>query len=375
MEYRQLKGLPLQPSLLGFGCMRFPTLESGAIDEAQATEMIDHAIASGVNYFDTAYFYHDGNSEAFVGKVLAKYPRDSYCLVSKLPVYLIHSLDDAKKHQAIQWERLQRDKLDIYLLHALDGPRWRKMVELGVVDWYFQLRDEGYFDKCGFSFHGSYEEFEEIAKARDWDVCQLQLNYVDTEEQAGIKGYDLATELGIPVLIMEPIKGGALANPPQEIRGIFEAIDPTATPASWAMRWAASLPNVVTVLSGMSTLEQVKDNLATYSPFKPLTPEELDLFAQAAELYRQRVKNGCTGCAYCIPCPVGIDIPTNFKHWNDLAVYQNPNTINFRWKGLADEKKAKHCIFCGKCEIACPQKISIRKDLVQVQRDLDELNP
>ena len=217
MERRAQKKLGVEPSLLGFGCMRFPTLEGGAIDEEQAMAMLDRAYQSGVNYFDTAYFYHNGKSEAFIGRALARYPRESYYLTSKLPTTLVHSLEDAKRIYAEQRERLQKDYLDFYLLHNLNGARWHEMLDTGVVDWCLERQAAGDFRHFGFSFHGSYEEFHEILTARSWDCCQIQLNYMDTEEQASLKGYRLTEELGVPLIIMEPVKGGSLAVALREV--------------------------------------------------------------------------------------------------------------------------------------------------------------
>ena len=334
MEYRAQKKLGVEPSLLGFGCMRFPTLEGGAIDEEQATAMLDRAREGGVNYFDTAYFYHNGKSENFVGRALARWPRESYYLTSKLPTTLIHSLDDAKRIYAEQRERLRKDYLDFYLLHNLNGARWHEMVDTGVVDWCLERQAAGEFKRFGFSFHGSYEEFHEILTARSWDCCQIQLNYMDTEEQAGLKGYRLTEELGVPLIIMEPVKGGALSALPADVMEVFTALRPQASAASWALRWVASLPNVMTVLSGMSTMGQVEDNLATFHAFQPLSEEEGAAVDRAAALFRQKVRNGCTGCRYCMPCPAGVDIPTVFRQWNDYAMYQNKARARFLWRDL-----------------------------------------
>ena len=369
MEIRTIEKLAVRPSLLGFGCMRFPTLEDKRIDEPAAKALLDRAWAAGVNYFDTAYFYHDGTSENFVGRALADKPRESYYLTSKLPTILIHSLDDAKRIFDEQWGRLERDYLDFYLLHNLNAARWREMVDTGVLDWCLDLQKQGLFRRFGFSFHGDYKDFEEILTARDWDVCQIQLNYMDTEEQAGLAGYRLAEARGVPLIVMEPVKGGALADPPQEVRELFAAADPSASPASWALRWAASLPNVMTVLSGMSAMDQVEDNLATFNAFRPLDSGEQAVVAEAARRFRARVRNGCTGCRYCMPCPEGVDIPAMFKTWNEYGVYQNAARTAAKWKDLA----AQVCVACGACEAQCPQKLPIRDDLKRVRAELEGL--
>lgn len=371
MEYRENQKLGVRPSLLGFGAMRLPTREDGTIHEQLAREMVDRAYAGGVNYFDTAYFYHNGESEGFLNRALAQYPRASYLLTSKLPTTLIHSLEDAKRIYGEQMERLGREELDFFLLHNLNGKRWREMVETGVVDWCLELQRQGAFHHFGFSFHGSYEDFHEILTARDWDCCQLQLNYMDTEEQAGIKGYCLTEKMGVPLIVMEPVKGGALSNPPEEVVSRFRAADPQATPSAWALRWAASLPNVMTVLSGMSTLEQVEDNLSTLGAFRPLDESERAVVEGVAAIFRKRVRNGCTGCRYCMPCPAEVDIPGAFKLWNEWGMYENPAKTRFGWEGLANTVRPDRCVGCGACEMKCPQKLDIRGDLIHAQEELE----
>ena len=373
MEYRNIETLGAAPSLLGYGCMRFPTLDDESIDEPQARRLLDRAIEGGVNYFDTAYFYHKGASENFMSRALAQYPRGSYYLTSKLPTVLVHDLDEARRIFDEQWERLDRTYLDFYLLHNLNGERWRLLRDQGVVDWCLDLQRQGLFRRFGFSFHGSYDEFEEILTAREWDLCQLQLNYMDTNEQAGLRGYALTEKRGVPLVIMEPVKGGALANPPAEAMELFQRARPGASAASWALRWAASLPNVMTVLSGMSTLEQVEDNLATFNAFRPLDEGERAVVEQAAAVYRRRVRSGCTGCRYCMPCPAGVDIPRNFTLWNEYGIYGSEKQTASRWRDLEEERKGKNCLSCGQCEEACPQHLSIREDLKRLQTELDGL--
>ena len=373
MEHRKIATLEERPSLLGYGCMRFPTLENGDIREPEAMALIERALAGGVNYFDTAYFYHGGRSEDFMYRALSGHPRGSYYLTSKLPTTMVKSLEDAKRIFGEQMERLRQDRLDFYFFHNLNGKRWHLMIETGVLDWYLDLWRKGVFRHTGFSFHGTYEEFREILTARSWDCCQLQLNYMDTEEQAGLAGYRLTEELGVPLIIMEPVKGGALARPPREVETLFRTLNPTASPASWALRWAASLPNVMTVLSGMSTMEQLEDNLATFHSFRPLDEREAAAVEQAAEAFRRRTRNGCTGCRYCMPCPAGVNIPGNFKIWNEWAMYGDQTRSRSRWREVAEERRPERCISCGACEEQCPQKISVRADLMRMKEELDRL--
>ncbi|MCI9219099.1 MAG: aldo/keto reductase [Lachnospiraceae bacterium] len=373
MEKRKLEKLGIETSLLGFGCMRFPVTAEGKIDQPEAEKMLDKAIAAGVNYIDTAYPYHDGESEPLVGRALKKYDRHSFYLATKLPCWKVEKLEDADTIFAEQLTRLQTDYIDFYLMHALNKDSFHKMVEMGTVEKLEALKAAGKIKYLGFSFHDSYEVFEEIINYREWDFCQIQLNYMDAQEQAGLKGYRLTEEKNIPLVIMEPVKGGSLAAFADDITGKFRALDPNASAASFALRWVGSLPNVKVILSGMSTMEQVEDNLKTFESFKPLSPEESKTIEDIVALIKGRVQNGCTGCRYCMPCPAGVDIPGNFRVWNTYHMYQNYNMVKGNWeRGLGDEKQAKNCVKCGKCEKACPQKLHIREDLEKVQADLEK---
>lgn len=373
MEKRKLDKLGIETSLLGFGCMRFPVTAEGKIDEPEAERMLDKAIGAGVNYIDTAYPYHNGDSEPFVGRALKKYDRHAFYLATKLPCWNVTNREDAERIFVEQLKRLQTDYIDFYLMHAMGRDSFRKMADLGVVEYLEQLKADGRIRYLGFSFHDSYEAFEEILCYRDWDFCQIQLNYMDTEIQAGFRGYRLTEERNVPLIIMEPVKGGSLAAFAEDITGKFRALDPEASTASYALRWVGSLPNVKVILSGMSTMEQVEDNLKTFSPFRPLSDGEAKTIDDIVALIRGRVKNGCTACRYCMPCPAGVDIPGNFRVWNTYHMYQNYNMVKNSWEnGLGEEKQAKNCIRCGKCEKACPQKLQIREDLEKVQADLEK---
>ena len=332
--------------------------------------MIDHAISSGVTYIDTAYPYHSGDSEPFVGRVLKKYDRQSFYLATKLPIWNIETLEDAKRIFEEQMTRLDVDYVDFYLLHALDKGRWDKILDLGILDYCEELKRQGKIKYLGFSFHDDYPVFEEILTHRDWDFCQIQLNYIDTDVQAGIKGYELAASRNIPLVIMEPIKGGSLATLPEDIASIFKKYDETKSLSSWALRWIASLPNVKVVLSGMSTYQHVEDNLETFNHFKPLTTEESDIVNKVAETIKSRTKNGCTGCAYCMPCPFGVDIPKNFRLWNDYAMYGNEEAARKRYHDLDEKQRADQCKQCGAWEKMCPQAIKIREDLKRVAAEM-----
>lgn len=373
MELRKMDKLGIQTSLLGFGCMRFPTTAEGKIDRVESAKMLKRAMDAGVNYYDTAYPYHNGESEPFVGEFLKDYPRDSFYLATKLPAWAVNELADAERIFKEQLERLQTDYVDFYLLHAMNKERWDKMRDLGVVEYLESLKESGKIRYIGFSFHDDYEVFEEMMEYRDWDFCQIQFNYMDTEEQAGLKGYELTVKKNVPLIIMEPIKGGSLANFAEDITSRFRAMDAEASVASFALRYVGSFDNVKVILSGMSTMKQVEDNLKTFSSFKPLSERESEEIADIVKTLKSRVQNGCTGCRYCMPCPAGVDIPGCFAVWNNYHVYQNYSAVKWRWEeDMGDAKQAKNCIKCGKCEQVCPQKIAIREDLERAQADLDK---
>ena len=373
METRNFKKLGIDVSLLGFGCMRFPVAADGKIDRPLAEKMLDKAIASGVNYIDTAYPYHDGESELFVGEALKKYPRDSFYLATKLPVWFVNTIEDVDKYFNEQLEKLQTDHFDFYLMHAMNKDSWEKQEKLGTVKRLEELKAEGKIRFLGFSFHDDYDTFEKIISYRDWDFCQIQLNYMDIDEQAGMKGYKLVEEKGIPLTIMEPIKGGSLASFSQDIMDVFESVRPGKSAASFALRYVATLPNILTVLSGMSSMEQVEDNLATFNDFVPMEEKEYQAIDKIKEIMNSRIQNGCTGCRYCMPCPFGLDIPGNFSVWNRYHVYQNYGMVKWQWEGMKkDNKTAEFCKECGKCEKACPQHLSIREDLKKVKADMEK---
>lgn len=371
MEKRNMENLEIWTSLLGFGCMRFPVNADGSINEPEAEKMIDTAMKAGVNYYDTAYPYHDGASEPFVGRALEKYDRSSYYLATKLPVWLVESAEDAERLFNEQLKRLDKEYIDFYLLHSLDRGEYRKMKRLGIVELCERLQQEGRIRYFGFSFHDEYDAFEEIITDRKWDFCQIQFNYMDTEEQAGLKGYKLAEKLGVPMVIMEPVRGGSLAGYSEDINAMFKAMDENASIASFALRWVGSFPNVKVILSGMSTPEQLLDNLNTFSDFAPLSRQESKGIEEIVKVLKSRVKNGCTGCRYCMPCPAGVNIPANFRIWNTCSIYQKYESVQWAWETMNEKERAAVCIQCGKCEQLCPQRISIRKDLETLQQELD----
>ena len=372
MQYSTIPSSGDRVSVLGYGCMRF-TRKGGAIDQEKAEREMIYAITHGVNYFDTAYIY-PGN-EAALGKLFQKGWRSRVFLATKIPHYKIRSLSDLERIFAEELSRLYTDYIDYYLMHMLPSVQtWQRLCTLGVSDWLEQKKREGVIRHIGFSFHGGTKNFKALIDTYPWDFCQIQYNYMDTEEQAGDKGYALAEKLGVPLVIMEPVKGGSLAALPEEVEAPFKEARPEASTSSWAFRWVASHPDVHVVLSGMSTMEQVEDNLKTFGNFEPLTEKEEKIVEGVATAIKARTKNGCTGCAYCMPCPHGVNIPKNFRIWNDLAMYGNEEiTRQNYFKYLPEAERADKCKACGKCEKVCPQSLSIRENLKQVQKEMEAL--
>lgn len=372
MQYANLEKLGARPSRLGFGCMRFPTTPEGTIDEPRALAMLDMAYQGGVNYFDTAYFYHQRTSEAFVGRALKAYPRESFYLATKLPMGIITSLDQAKEIFEGQFASLQVSYFDFYLLHALNAEHWRNAVDQGILAFLEEQQRRGRIRHLGFSFHDSYDVFERILTARPWDFCQIQFNYMDTQIQAGMKGYDLATRLGVPVFVMEPVKGGSLATLSEDIAACLRAVQPEWSLASWAMRWVAELENCRVILSGMSDEEQVRDNLRTFESMRPLREQERQAIDDVRKAIEARVFVGCTACRYCMPCPFGVDIPRNFRIMNDFAMYNHERRLRQEWNEMDALARADQCRQCGQCERACPQGLPIREKLAQIARRMQE---
>ncbi|MBP3656183.1 MAG: aldo/keto reductase [Clostridia bacterium] len=365
MQYTTLEKLGACVSRLGFGCMRFPTTPEGKIDEPRAAAMLDTAYKAGVNYYDTAFFYHDKTSEEFVGRAMKAYPRESFYFATKMPMSLIESYEQGVEIYESQFVKLQTEYIDFYLLHALNAKSFAKAKDLGLIDFLVEQQKQGRIRYLGFSFHDSYEVFEEIINYRDWDFCQIQFNYMDVDVQAGMKGYELCKAKNVPLVIMEPVKGGSLATLSEDIAAMFKAERPEKSVASWAMRWVGSLDNCRVILSGMSTEEQVADNLDTFAEFEPLSEREQQVVANVREAIRARVFVGCTACKYCMPCPFGVDIPRNFRAMNDYAMYNNEGSLKWAWNNM-NEAAASACRQCGKCEQVCPQQIPIREKLAQI---------
>ena len=352
--------------------MRFPMDRvSHTLDGKRASQLVRLGLKRGIAYFDTAWPYHNGANEPCLGEALAGYDRERFCLVTKLPCWKVDSLDQVWETVELQLRRLGVEYLDGYLLHSLTQKTWEKMKQLQVLPLLQEYKDKGILRHLGFSFHDRYEVFEEILNGWEWDMCQIQLNYMDGDYQAGLRGLELARSKGVPVVVMEPVKGGALARLPDEVAKPLRALNPSASDASWALRWVASQPGVRVVLSGMASQEEIEENSALFSPLQPLNEEEQAAVEETARRLRQRIRNGCTGCRYCLPCPRGVDIPKVFRIWNDMSMYANDRLTRRAWRGLDQEEKPSHCVSCGRCQALCPQHISIPEQLAQAGRELE----
>ena len=365
-------------SILGFGCMRFP-MKGNSIDETRSIKMIRDSIDQGINYFDTAYFYHNGKSESLLGEALTGGYREKVKLATKLPPFLVSKLEGAKKIFQTQCTKLKTNYIDYYLLHMLtDKATFDRMAAIGVMEWLEQLKKEGTIRNIGFSFHGSKKDFEEILKAYPWDFCQIQYNYLDENNQATKSGLMLAGSMGIPVIIMEPLRGGKLVNNlPQQVIKEFKSYDEKRTPAEWALRWIWNHPEVTVILSGMSDEEQIKENIRIASDAKAnsLSLEELRVFDRVKAVMLEKTKIPCTACAYCMPCPAGVNIPGCFSAYNDKYLLGDKR-IRFKYMqtlGMLSKQPAyaSMCKDCGKCEHHCPQKIEIRKQLKTVKKEME----
>lgn len=380
MQYRKFGKLDFEVPMLGFGCMRLPILDgdSAKIDEKKAIEMLRYGIDHGTTYIDTAYPYHKGNSEQLVGKALKDGYRERVKLATKLPVWLANSYEDFDKYLNEQLARLDTDWIDFYLLHSLDQESWDKVKNLGVLDFLDKALADGRIKYAGFSFHDEFPVFKEIFDAYDWSFCQIQLNYMDENYQAGLKGLQYAAERNVAVVVMEPLKGGKLAmNPPENIQKIWDAADQKRSSVDWALRWLCNFPQVSVILSGMSTLEQVMENIRIVEDAMPLslTTQELDMVHRVAEQYRSLTKVQCTSCEYCMPCPAGVDIPRNFSLYNDTYIYGNVDLPSHTYNNfLPEEKRASACVSCNVCETLCPQHIPISRHMKDVHARLSTKN-
>ncbi len=368
---RRYKNSAMTLPMLGFGMMRLPRIkaESPEVDYAELKKQIELALEAGVNYFDTAYFYHRGLSEKAVGDVLSKFPRDSYYLADKMPVSMVKKSSDLERIFNEQLSRTKAGYFDFYLLHALNGRNWKKAKEFKVYEFLKNKQKEGKIRKLGFSFHDTPEVLAEIAKAYPWDFAQIQVNYLDWTKYKSKEQYDILTALGIPVIVMEPLRGGALANLPPDAAAILKNAVPSASAASWAFRYVGSLPNVICALSGMTKTEHLQENIQTFTDFKPLTSQERKVIDAALSAYLKTGAIPCTDCRYCMPCPAGVNIPGVFALYNQTRGTNKAGAKQDYGK-LTEDEKASSCVNCGACLKKCPQHINIPAMLKKAEAEL-----
>ncbi|MGN0521900.1 MAG: aldo/keto reductase [Eubacterium sp.] len=351
-------------SLLGLGTMRLPCKTAikreanPLISYEKAQILVDMAYENGVNYFDTAYMYHAGKSEKFIGTALKKYPRESYKLADKLPIWLCPKKSDMQKVFDKQLERTGHDYFDFYLLHSLNKENFDKCEQFGAYDFVQQKKAEGKIKNIGFSFHGTIDDLKRIVAAHEWDFAQIQMNYLDWKNQNAQEQYEILTDAGIPIIVMEPVRGGKLADVSPEIEKMFKSAQPNKSIASWAIRFVASHPNVLTILSGMNSVEQMRDNLDSLTDFKPFSEREFKICENAAAMMNKSEVIPCTGCDYCADCPKGVKISSIFSVYNkavtkEISYEEAKNQYN------KIDVRVDSCVECGKCASHCPQDIKI----------------
>jgi predicted aldo/keto reductase-like oxidoreductase len=369
METRSFPGIGRPVSLLGFGLMRLPLKADGAkeIDVETTEKMIDEALAGGVNYFDTAWIYHEGHSESVGGQILSRHPRDSYCLATKLPTWLIDSPDKAERIFEEQLKKLKTNFFDFYLIHNVDVDNYEILKRFDLYKIVKRKKEEGLIRHLGFSIHDKPDHLARLHREYDWDFTQIQLNYLDWTDLKAQELYGILSAKGIPVVVMEPVRGGFLAQlPPKSAEALAKAA-PRASQASWALRYAASLPGVLTVLSGMSAPDQLADNLKTFNAFAPLSDAEREALDQAILGVREANAIPCTSCRYCMDCPSGVNIPLNFAIYNTYKSHAVSSPamaeVIFRnnYRTLGEPERASQCVGCGECQIRCPQNLEITR--------------
>lgn len=366
VDRKQFKNIEI--SRLGLGNMRLPCKTpikreaNPLIDYNKAQELVDMAYENGVNYFDTAYMYHAGKSEKFIGQALKKYPRESYYLADKLPIWMCKKPDDMQKIFDKQLQRTGIDCFDFYLLHSLDKGNFEKCEKYGAYDFLLEKQKQGLIKNIGFSFHGTIDDLKAIVAAHHWDFAQIQMNYLDWKNQDAKTQYEILTEAGIPVIVMEPVRGGKLADVPKRVEELFKNNAPDKSIASWAIRFCATHDNVLTILSGMNAKEQMLDNLQSLTDFVPMTDVELKICQNAASIINESEIIPCTGCDYCADCPKSVKISTIFDVYNKLKT-EEYTAEQAKEKYAQIDVNHTQCVACGKCKEHCPQSIDIPKML------------
>lgn len=380
MLYRPLGNTGKSVSTLAYGCMRYPRI-GNRIDEKRAEQQIGRAIDGGVNYFDTAYIYDAGKNETVLGGILAANGwRQKVMIADKIPPYLVHSRKDMDNLLETQLKRLQTDHIDFYLIHALnDLEGWQRMKEQGGLEFIEAAKKSGKIGHIGFSFHGEKEAFKKLVDDYPWEFTQIQYNYLDEHYQAGREGLEYAFAKGLGVTVMEPLRGGLLTGRiPEPVEKIWSQAEVKRTPAEWALKWLWNHPEVATVLSGMNVEAHIDENIRVASETLPdsMTAPELELVHGVRDQYKRLMKIGCTGCGYCMPCPVGVNIPMCFGMYNTRFLFDDRH-VRFQYAGFATgvtggkPAQASLCVNCGKCEKVCPQHLPIRQHLKEVTREME----
>ena len=368
MKYRTMGKLGIQASAFGLGCMRFngPASGDSIIDEQKAITLIRRAIDGGVTYLDTAYVYLDKTSEIVLGKALQDGYRDRVTIATKMPCEAVHNRSEMQALLDEELRKLQTDHIDFYLMHGINREKWEYFKSIGAPEFFDDMKKAGKIRYKCFSFHGPYDEYAYILQDYDWDMVQLQYNFMDIHNQAGTRGVELAGKLGIPVVIMEGLLGGRLAKAPANVQALYDAFPVRRSPVEWAFRWLCNRPEIAVVLSGCNEADQIDENLRIFDTVGNgiMSDDELRLMDQVRAAYISRTKIGCTGCRYCMPCPNGVNIPGVFSVWNNVSLYDMDPSTNWDLSRIREnDNGADHCIGCGACEAACPQHLSIIESL------------